>query len=318
VSSNLRILRDPRGWSSGPGPVGVTIGNFDGVHTGHQEVIRQLKALVEEAAVDSAAPGRVVVISFYPHPGVVLGRAESIPLITPLRLKCSLLSEMGVTDLILLRFTPRLAKLSAAEFLDYYLLKVLRVTHAVLGPDTALGRNREGGREFIEQHLRKAGVIVESVPFREDLGARISSRRIRQLIEQGEVEQAGQLLGRSYTLIGRVIKGDSRGRLLGSPTANIAPGSQIMPGNGVYASVVRVTQGGQFPAVTNIGVRPTFGAHGVSVESHLLGFTGDLYGQRIEVGLVAKIRDERRFASAAELSAQIKMDISRAKEILKL
>lgn len=318
MSSNLRILRDPRGWSSQRGPVGVTIGNFDGVHAGHQEVIGRLKTIIDQAAASTDVPGRVVVISFYPHPSVALGRAESIPLITPLRVKCDLLRELGVTDLMLLRFTPRLAKLSAAEFLDYYFLKVLRVTHAVLGPDTALGRNREGGRDFIERHLGQAGVSVESVPFREELGARISSRRIRQLIEQGEVAHVGQLLGRAYTLSGRVRRGESRGRLIGSPTANINPAFQVMPGKGVYASVVRLPEGGQFPAVTNVGVRPTFGGGGISVETHLLGFTGDLYGRRIEVGLVAKIRDERKFEGAAELSAQIKLDISRAKEILKL
>lgn len=300
-------------------PVGVTIGNFDGLHLGHQEVISKLVSMVRQAAAGSGGQGTAVVLSFYPHPSVVLGKAPRIPQITPLHQKASILEASGVTRFVLVHFTPTLARLSAGEFLDRYILGALGATHAVLGPDTALGKNREGGKEFIAEHLSRAGVVIDTVEFKAELGERVSSRRIRALIDAGDVGAAGMLLGRPYALEGRVQKGQALGRSIGIPTANLCASDQVMPRNGVYASLVRLPNGVQCPAVTNIGVRPTVSKEDrVGIESHLLGYSGDLYGQRIEVALVERIRDERKFSGVAELTTQIAADITKAKEIFSL
>ncbi|NDC38193.1 MAG: riboflavin biosynthesis protein RibF [Proteobacteria bacterium] len=329
VSSALQILRlSAAGGSSSAqiraalslrGPVAVTIGNFDGLHVGHHEVISRLVSMVRLPSVAGEQSGHTVVLSFYPHPSVVLGKAQRIPQITPLHQKAAILAASGVTVFLLMRFTPALARLTAAQFLDQYVIGLLGATHAVLGPDTALGRNREGTTDFIADYLGRAGVETARVAFRQELGDRVSSRRIRSLLEAGEVRSAAQLLGRPYTLEGRVQAGEARGRTIGVPTANIRPSIQVMPRHGVYAALVRTQLAGQFAAVTNIGTRPTVSRDGrVTIESHLFDFSGDLYGQRIEVSLVERIRDEQRFETISELREQIARDMAKAKELVRL
>lgn len=324
MSGAVKIVRSSAGADSqglsretrSTGPVGVTIGNFDGLHVGHREVIDRLVAMVRAKEQLDQQPGTTVIVSFYPHPSVVLGRAQAIPQITPLHQKVSILKEWGVEKFLLLHFTPALARLSAAEFLDRYIIRGLGAQCAVLGPDTALGRNREGSKEFIAEYLTRAGLAVSEVSFKEELGERVSSRRIRALLEAGEVHAAQQLLGRPYALEGRVCAGAARGRAIGVPTANIRSPRQVIPRHGVYASWVRLPDGQKYPAVTNVGVRPTVSADGVvTIESHLLDYSGDLYGKRIEVGLVNKLRDERKFADVSELTAQIVKDIEKAREV---
>lgn len=289
------------------------IGNFDGVHRGHQQV---LESLVQAGNQRGLMPS---VISFYPHPSIALGRASGTCLLTPLRQKMALLTKLGVKELVMVHFTQAIRELSPQEFVQEILVDKLDVRHLVLGYDTKIGKGRTGDAEVVIPMLEKLGRSGESLK-RLDFGDEVvSSRRIRAAIECADIQLAAQLLGRRYKLSDRVVHGERRGRKLGFPTANLLCPTQLLPPSGVYAGFASYPGESKVEAVANVGFKPTFNAPGTSslrIEVHLLDHTVDLYNQRLEFDLVKRIRDEQKFASAAELVQQIRIDCDTAREIL--
>lgn len=297
------------------GPAVATIGFFDGVHRGHERL------LVRAAELARAGSMHAVAVTFWPRPEAVLRPDDLLtPLLTTLDEKLAIFDRLGLLDAVLVvPFTPALADLSPAAFLDaldaYIGARVL-----VEGTDFALGRHRAGDVEALRRLGAERGFEVETLDVRDDAGERISSTRIRQFVRAGDIAGAAALLGRRYVLAGEVVEGDRRGRLLGFPTANLTVDPlKVLPANGVYAVRARLPGEGaaEHPAVCNIGVRPTFGGEPrLLVEVHLLDATIDLYGLPLAVELVARLRDERRFNGMDELKAQIGRDVEAARRLL--
>lgn len=289
----------------------LTIGSFDGVHRGHQEIIRRLVA----GAQAQSAPA--VVLTFYPHPAVVLrGLTDPFYLSTPAE-RVEHLAGLGVDIVILQQFDRPLANTSARDFV-WTLKERLGLQQLLVGHDFTLGRGREGDIPTLKKLGEAFGFTVQvTQPVNLD-GLVISSSQIRAALTAGNITHASQLLGRPYRLSGEVVTGDGRGRTIGIPTANLGiwP-EQLLPAAGVYACQARLGEK-VFGAATNVGVRPTFD-HAkplTHVEAHLLDFRGDLYGQKIQLDFLARIRGEQKFTDARALVAQIQADIARARQLL--
>jgi len=291
--------------------VWLTIGSFDGVHRGHQEIIRKLTA---EAHKHRAS---AVVLTFYPHPAtVVRGRDFPFYLTTPDE-KAELLSNLGVDIVITHPFDRDLAATPAREFMKM-VYHHLGLRHLQVGYDFALGRNREGNAQTLAEIGKDLDYSVEQInPFEFD-GQIVSSSRIRFLLGAGQIKDVSQLLNRNYTVSGPVILGDQRGRTIGFPTANLDIWQmRAIPAAGVYVCRA-IVDGITYNAVTNIGVRPTFEARPVPprVEAHLLDFQGDLYGKSIILEFITRLRGEQRFASVDDLIIQIHRDVKATREAL--
>jgi riboflavin kinase/FMN adenylyltransferase len=290
----------------GPGPV-VAIGNFDGVHAGHRAVLARLFALAAERGAPSC------VLTFDPAPTAVLAPDRHQPRILPTDARVRLLGEAGVDAVVLEPFTLALAGRSAEWFARVLLGEQLRVQGLVVGYDFRFGKGREGDAAALRSFL--PGVPVVEVGAHAEGGAPVSSSRIRRLVAEGDVAAAARLLGRPHALRGPVVHGDHRGRTIGFPTANVQNEVELLPASGVYAVRARV-DGAVHPGVANIGVRPTFDATEPRVEVHLFDFDGDLYGKRLEVELIARLRGEARFPSVDALVAQIRADADAARAVL--
>ena len=289
----------------------VTIGNFDGVHLGHQFIFRML---VEEARREGRP---AVVISFEPHPQRVL-HLERRPfyLIASPEEKIRLLAGLGIDAFILIPFSLEYARTTAEEFVREVLRERLRIRRILIGHDYTFGRGKEGNEAFLTEAGRRLGFEVEGINAFCVGDIVISSTKIREALLAGEVRFAATLLGRPYNLSGRVIYGNQRGVRLGFPTANIAPDKELVPARGVYA--VRVLrEGKRHDGVVNIGFNPTFADKKRSVEVHIFDFHEDIYGESIEILFIERIRDEVRFESPEKLIAQIDRDIARTRKILK-
>jgi len=290
----------------------LTIGVFDGIHRGHQEMIR---ALIREAKENNATS---LVISFYPHPAAVLGKRTEVKYLTLPEEKAEILAKMGVDVLLTHPFDSGVTDLSAEVFMSNIRAK-LKLEKLLIGYDFALGKNRQGDAKYLSELGDKDGYIVQAFPSISDEKAVISSSRVRDALVDGKVRDAHQLLGHPYTLTGSVIRGDGRGRKINIPTANIeASGEKIVPLNGVYACWASV-QGKKYPAVTNIGIRPTFtpDKERANIEAHILDFEKDIYREKLKLEFISRLRDEKKFSSADELLSQIRADIEKAKEVLK-
>ncbi|MFP3981757.1 MAG: bifunctional riboflavin kinase/FAD synthetase [Desulfobacterales bacterium] len=291
----------------------VAIGNFDGVHLGHQAILECVRKKAE------AINGTAVAITFDPHPVKILGANGSPPLITVLEQKIELIGKMGIDFLICIPFDQSFAAVTAHEFLEQILIGKLGMKAIVIGRDYTFGKNRKGNVAFLQEHAKKHGfevIVPDWVPAAPEGADRVSSTRIREIIEAGSVADARELLGRYYQIRGTVGTGRNRGgRLLGCPTANIVLQDELCPKTGVYAVMVETDQG-RFKGVANIGYSPTFDDHVFTVEVHLLDFDTDLYGQKVRVDFIERIRDEKKFNSPDELSGQIKNDIENANRIL--
>jgi len=292
-------------------PSVVTIGVFDGVHKGHQLLIRQL---VEEA---HASGKSAVALTFFPHPDIVLGNLTGRYYLTTPDQRAEELGKLGVDTVVTHPFDAVLRQMRAADFVNL-MLKHLKLSTLWIGADFAMGYKREGNVEFLRQDGAQKGFsvhVLELVESGEDHAA-ISSTAIRQAINQGEVDKAREWLGRGYTLVGPVVHGEKRGRKIGFPTANVDVwGEQVIPANGVYASWA--TLGSErFMAMTNVGTRPTFNGHNVTVEAYLLDFDRDIYGQKLAVSFETRLRPEARFEGIEALVAQIKADVEAGREYL--
>ncbi len=289
----------------------ATIGSFDGVHRGHQVIINQL---VQEA---HAAGSLAVVVTFYPHPAVVLRNLQGPFYLTTLDERAAIMADLGIDYMITLPFSQEVATLTAEDFM-IDLSDHLGLTRLLVGNNFALGRGRSGDVHTLRFLGEGLGYEVEVVPPALVNGQMISSTRIRELVGQGQVSDAAALLGRWYRVSGKVVHGDGRGRLIGIPTANVAfwP-EQIIPQRGVYACLATI-HNKAFPAVTNIGLRPTFEVNNAisRVETHLLNFNEDLYDMDLQLDFIKYLRPEERFPSADALIAQIHIDIQNAREVL--
>lgn len=287
----------------------VALGNFDGVHLGHREILRRT---VETAH----GKGReAVVYTFDPHPRLVLNKAPEIPRITTPSERAEILEQLGIDVLILAEFTKEFASQTPEDFVQNVLVEELGTRNLFIGENYRFGKGRSGNANTLKKMARELGFIVHVVlPVR--LGdAIVSSSRIRDHLTQGEIAQANLLLGREFTIGGRVVHGHHRGKGLGFPTANIKPEVKLHPPEGVYAIYCRV---GELirPAVMNIGYNPTFKDRRVSYEVHILDFDQDIYGDFITAYMVDKLRNEMAFSSGEQLRAQIAKDVGRAREIL--
>jgi riboflavin kinase/FMN adenylyltransferase len=280
----------------------LTIGVFDGVHAGHRYLLEKLQ---QRAAEKNLLNG---VVTFRPHPQSVLHPHNQLPWLTSLENRVGTFHELGVNIVAVLTFTPKVAQLSAQEFISL-VKKYLKMRGLMVGPDFALGQGREGNINMLRTLGRKMKFSVKVIPPFTINGEVVSSTLIRQALIQGDMRKVERLMGHYFYLGGKVITSDKRGRVLGFPTANldIKP-QQALPGNGIYATIAQV-DGKQFPSATNIGIRPTFGEGEKTVETHLIDYKGDLYGKDMRVEFVQKLRDEQRFPSSEELKAQIEKDV---------
>lgn len=291
----------------------VTLGNFDGVHLGHQQIFKRVK---EEA---SKIHGQSVVITFEPHPLKVLSPERFLPLLTPFRKKMMLIEGSGIDIVLCIDFSLTFSEISPAEFIESILVEKLRVRKVIIGYNYHFGKGQKGDARTLKKAGQVLGFEVEAVePLR--VGQTIvSSSKIRTLIQAGEVEEASKLLGRDYPIIGRVVEGKKRGQTLGFPTANLEISDELYPKAGVYAVEV-VWHPKHFNGLANIGSNPTFstqtctGEKQFSLEVHILDFNQELYGKEIEVRFKKRIRDEIRFDSSSLLIDQIKKDIQWAQE----
>ena len=289
----------------------ATLGNFDGVHRGHQEILSRVVRQAREGGRDA------VLITFFPHPTSVLAPSRAPAALSSLGERLERFREVGVDVVVLQHFTPAFAALDADEFIERYLVLRLEVAKVVIGHSVNFGRARGGSARTLTEAGARLGFAVEVVgPVKVD-GIAVSSTAVRERLASGEVAVASRLLGRFYAVEGRVVRGDQRGQGLGFPTANVRPRNPLLVPDGVYAVRLR-WNGERRDGVANVGRNPTFGQGRVrTLEAHLFDFTGDLYGRALRVEFVGRLRGEKTFASPQELVQQIRDDVARAREVLK-
>jgi len=287
----------------------LTIGVFDGVHLGHRYLISQLKELALKQGLASG------VVTFRQHPEEIISHKNKLPFLTDLKQRLNLLKSEGVDVIITLSFTTELAQLSAQQFLGL-LKKYLRMRGMVIGPDFALGRNREGDTETLRRVGKEMGFRVTVVPPLIIDGEVVSSTAIRKALAQGDMKRVQKLAGRPFRLQGRVVPGVGRGVKLGFPTANLdIDPEQALPPDGVYVSQARI-DGQGYLSVTNIGKRPTFGTSERMVEVYLIDYGGELYGRELEIDILERLRGEKKFNTPQELKKQIAQDVERGRKWL--
>ena len=284
----------------------VAIGVFDGVHWGHRAVFARLAAEAKEFGLQS------LVVTFEDHPSQLLAPSRAPRYISTLDQRIELIETTGVDSVVVADFSPALARMPREEFLKDLLKGQLRTKRIVVGANFQFGRNREGDIRYLAEAAPVLGIGVVVVPAVIVDNGPVSSTRIRALLLRGDVEEASKLLGRRFTLRGSVVTGRQIGRTIGFPTANIQGGPhQLIPARGVYG-VETTIDNTLYTGVCSIGVRPTFGGEGVTVEVHLLNFQGNIYGRRLDVVFCRRLRDEMKFSSPERLVEQIKEDLRHA------
>ncbi|MCD6184591.1 MAG: bifunctional riboflavin kinase/FAD synthetase [Deltaproteobacteria bacterium] len=291
----------------------ITIGNFDGVHLGHQALLHEV---IEKA---EKINGTSMAMTFEPHPKRVLKYDCYLPLITLYEQKIELFEKSGIDVLICVPFNKQFASISADDFINNLLLETIGIKAIIVGKDYTFGKNRVGNINLLKKYALQKGfdvVVSNWIPVSGKCPVRISSTKIRELVLDGKIEEARQLLGRFYQIRGMVVPGRNRGgRLLGCPTANINLKDELCPKKGVYAVIVECLNS-KYKGVANIGYSPTFTDQKFTVEVHILNFNKDIYKQQIRVNFIKRIRDEKKFSNINELSEQIKKDIHKADELL--
>ncbi len=296
-----------------PGTV-VTVGTFDGVHRGHRDVLQRIADRADALQLDS------VLVTFDPHPLAIVNPKASPPLLTLSEEKIEIVAESGIHYMAVVPFTRALARYGAAQFVDEVLRRRFHMRHLVIGHDHGFGRGREGDVEVLHALGRDRGFgveVVEAVTAPD--GRPLSSTFIRRAVAGGDLVRAAAALGRPYSVSGAVRQGDRRGQLLGFPTINLGapPEQKLLPPAGVYA-VRTQTRAGAFGGMMNLGARPTFGDPDVTLEVHLFDTTAELYGSRVRVDFVARLRDTQRFSGVDALVAQLRVDAESARRALTL
>jgi riboflavin kinase / FMN adenylyltransferase len=304
----MEIIRDLDAMTRHPYPV-VTPGNFDGVHLGHRAI---LKAAIDRAR---AAGGTAFALTYDPLPAKLLVPDRAPRLILVPEDKLELLRLSGLDGVIVVNFTRELSMIEPRDFVRDYFLGRIGAREVVIGHSVNFGHNRAGNAPVMVELGREFGFDTTVVGPVKVAGIEVSSTKVRELITTGEVRAAAKLLGRYHFLHGRVVRGRERGRTIGFPTANLESETECLPPDGVYATRV-ILGDGAFGSITNLGMRPTFAETARSIEAHIFDFNRDIYGERIKLELIERIRPEKKFDSAEALKNQIALDLARAKEIL--
>ena len=302
----MQWYRDLGNAALGKASVVVAIGNFDGFHLGHQQLIKTLKVRSEEFSLKST------VVTFEPHPQTYFQPEVRLSRLSSVREKLELLRDYGVERVIALRFNEQLASLSAEDFVRKYLVESLSVSHVVVGYDFGFGAGRSGTAEDLQALGDTYGFGVSRVAAVSIDGEKIGSTRVREALKSGDLELAARLLGRPYAISGRVLYGDQRGRTWGFPTANLLVERHNPPLRGVFAVEVGGVEEGLLPGVANLGFRPTVGGDRLLLEVHLINFSGTFYGDRVRVIFRKRIRAETKFDSFDALKEQIHKDTQAA------
>ncbi len=314
----MLVIRDPAQFPS-LSNAAVTTGTFDGVHIGHQRILARLREVAR------ASGGPAVVITYWPHPRLVLGPPPTHPELLALQLLNTLderiakLAEHGVDYLLIVPFTRKFSEWTSEEYIQKLLLDTVHTRQLVIGYDHRFGRNREGGFDYLSAHAARYGFEVEEIP-REDVDAvGVSSTRIRRALLAGDIGTANRYLGYAYPLTGRVVAGQRLGRTIGYPTANLETTEplKLVPGRGTYAVWVQLADGQHYQGMLSIGVRPTVGEElAQTIEVNILDFSGDLYGQALTLEFVAWLRSEKKFDGLDALKAQLALDAENTRAAL--
>jgi riboflavin kinase/FMN adenylyltransferase len=302
----MKVFRGLEEWPVFRDGTAVAIGNFDGLHLGHQEILHFLVEKARDRKLTS------LVLTFSPHPERVLGGGRTA-MIQTLEQRLAGIRASGVDAVLLVGFTKTFSNLTVEQFVSRVIVTSLAAKELVIGENFRFGRNRRGDIDDLRRHGRKMGFAVHPRPAVLRNGLVVSSSRIRSLLQAGRIFTANRLLGRPYLLEGQVLRGRGRGRELGFPTANIRADNEIAP-PGVYLTLARI-QGRLYPSVTNSGSRPTFGAGPAQVETHVFDFQGTLYRKRIGLHFLRRLRKEKRFPEANELIRQIRKDVAASRLI---
>ena len=291
----------------------VAIGNFDGVHLGHQELLSRARDLAEQES------GQAVVLTFEPHPARLFNPDLAPPLLTTEEQKLELLRSKGVAAVVVQPFDADFASLTPDRFVRRMLVEDIGAGHVVVGRDFVFGKGRQGTVRTLKTMGAELGFVAHGVRPVRAHGIVASSTKVRNFVLMGKVRGAAMLLGREYSINGLVVQGKQRGRTIGVPTANVQTDNEILPKRGVYAGYGRLQTGDVVPAVINVGTNPTFEkGNVVSLEAHLLDFEADLYRQQLEVSFSKRLREERRYSDVQQLIDAIAGDIAQAREILEI
>ena len=286
----------------------VLIGNFDGIHLGHQKLIRKAKKIAEQKKQ------KLVLITFNPHPREIINNSE-MDLILPYKEKKLLLKNYGIDKIDEIKFTNKLSKLSAEEFTKEYIYKAHNPSDIVIGKNFKFGHKARGDAKLLKDSLSKK-VKVHSIDIKRLDSLIISSSEIKKLISKGSIEKVNKLLGRNYHISGKVIHGEKRGRLIGFPTTNLSTEWNFLPKKGVYVSKVVISDK-SYQSITNIGVRPTFNANSLQIESHIFDFNKNVYGKKIKIYFLARIRNEKKFETVEKLIENITKDVNFGRKYFK-
>lgn len=288
----------------------LTLGNFDGIHLGHQSLLQRTVTEAKARQIPS------VVVTYFPNPAVVLGKRENFKYLSSQSIKTQLIESFQIDYLIELPFTESLSKMSAEAFLEDIIIGQLHAKYIVIGYNHFFGSNRRGDYQLLKDNANKYSYDVELQEAVSLEGEKISSSYIRKKIESGDLRTANELLGRTFFLEGRIMEGQKRGRTIQYPTANLEiPTDVILPAIGVYACYTHV-QGKKFPSMVNVGLNPTFDGQTIHIESHIFDFSGDIYGETMQIHFVEKIRDEKKFDGIDALRGQLALDEKNSREIL--
>jgi riboflavin kinase/FMN adenylyltransferase len=306
----MRTWRDALERDDLPCELIVTVGNFDGIHTGQRRILDLVIARARQTGLGSA------VVTFEPHPLSILRPGEAPPMLTTPEQKESLLAESGIDELVLVRFTPGFSRFPARRFVHDFLVGRLAAREIYVGTSFAFGRDREGDLSLLQVMGDSFGFAAHGCEEVSLGDAPVSSTRIRRAVAAGDVDAVSAMLGRPYALTGIVVRGDGRGRGLGWPTANLEVDNDLLPADGVYVTRLRIPAVDEdLPSVTNVGTRPTvYAEHPRLVECHVLDFDRDIYGERVELELLRRLRGERKFPSVEVLRQQIGQDVEAARE----
>lgn len=306
----MHVVQDAFNSSDLPHGGVATIGNFDGVHRGQRAILDRAVERAGELGVPA------VVVTFDPHPLTVLSPERAPVSLTTPKQKEALLAEAGVANMLVVRFTPEFSRVPARQFVREFLHQKLALQEVYVGEDFVFGHQREGNLELLQEMGKELGFAAHGVPEVAWDGERISSTRIRRGLSEGKVAEAAEMLGRPYSIAGTIARGDRMGQKLGWPTINVASENKLLPADGVYACRIYFpSYPATFDGVTNIGTRPTvYENYQRVVESHILDFKANVYGQRVEVQFHKRLREERIFPTVMDLSAQIGRDVEATRE----
>jgi riboflavin kinase / FMN adenylyltransferase len=307
----MRVVRNLQELRESPAASVASIGNFDGVHLAHQQLLRRVVECARAAGAAATA------VTFEPHPARILAPERAPTLLSSPVDKARLVEQLGIDLLLILPFTEELARLSPGDFVRDILVRHLRPVSIHVGPNFRFGHRQAGNTQALEELARQEGFRVEVLPMLKLRGERVSSSRIRQLLAEGRVGTAGRLLGRPYSIAGPIVRGRGVGKKQTVPTLNMAPIEELIPGEGVYITRTRLDDT-RHESVTNVGHKPTFGEHRLTVECHLLNFSDEIKDPKMQVEYLYRLRDERKFPDPAALKAQILKDTGRAGKFFRL